>query len=82
MKKNEKETAFLIAVCVFISLLILSPFMFFLLSNEHKTETELIPIKLFKKGITKFPKKFTTSTTLGTGLCSIKKTNVGICQKI
>lgn len=40
MKKNEKETAFLIAVCcVFISLLILSPFMFFLLSNEHKTET-------------------------------------------
>lgn len=39
MKKNEKETAILIAVCAFISLLILSPFMFFLLSNEHKTET-------------------------------------------
>ena len=39
MKKNEKETAFLIAVCAFISLLILSPFIFFLLSNEHKTET-------------------------------------------
>lgn len=148
MKKNEKETAILIAVCAFISLLILSPFMFFLLSNEHKTETvysnymtiknkytkvkpaekeafailggisylnftespeetfyylktvrnisifkidkngnrnyshKIIPIKLFKKEITKFPKKFTTSTTLGTGLYSIKKTNVGICQKI
>lgn len=39
MKKNEKETAILIAVCAFISLLILSPFMFFLLSNEYKTET-------------------------------------------
>ena len=39
MKKNEKETAILIAVCAFISLLILSPFIFFILSNESKTET-------------------------------------------
>lgn len=40
MKKNEKETAILIAVCAFISLLILSPFMFFLLSNEHEIINE------------------------------------------
>lgn len=39
MKKNEKETAILIAVCAFISLLILSPFMFFLLSNFRQLET-------------------------------------------
>lgn len=39
MNKDKKETAILIAVCAFISLLILSPFIFFILSNESKTET-------------------------------------------